>query len=323
MKKVMLVLTFLWALFGTNLVGGDSALTHVTFVPQWVPQAQFAGYMMAFEKGFYKNVGLDVEILRGGPANPPLESLKSGLATFCTAWISTAVQQRAAGIKVVNLAQIVQHSALMLVAKKSSGINILNDLDGRRIGLWQGDFRIQPLALFKMRHLDVIEIPMFSTVNLFLKGGVDAISAMWYNEYHTLLNSGFNKDELTTFFFSDYGLNFPEDGIYCLEKTLNENPKVCESFVQASLKGWIYALDHQDETLDVVMSYADAAHTGTNRAHQVWMLARMKDLIYPNGEKSLLGKLDQKQYELVTKTLQSLQLIDEQPLFTDFYQGRQ
>jgi NitT/TauT family transport system substrate-binding protein len=93
--------------------------------------------------------------------------------------------------------------------------------------------------------------------------------------------------------------------------------------VQASLKGWIYALDHQDETIDIVMNYADAAHTGTNRAHQVWMLARMKDLIYPNGEKSLLGKLDQKQYEVVTKTLQSLQLIDKQPLFTDFYRGRQ
>ena len=116
-------------------------------------------------------------------------------------------------------------SALMLIAKKSSGINTLNDLDGRRIGLWQGDFRIQPLALFKMRHLNVIEIPMYSTVNLFLKGGVDAISAMWYNEYHTLLNSGFNQGELTTFFFSDYGLNFPEDGIYCLKKTLNEIPK--------------------------------------------------------------------------------------------------
>ncbi|MGC8604796.1 MAG: ABC transporter substrate-binding protein [Desulfomonilaceae bacterium] len=323
MKKVISILTILWAILGSNLMAEDSPLPHVAFVPQWLPQAQFAGYMMAFEKGFYRDVGLDVEILRGGPANPPLKSLKSGLATFCTAWISTAIQQRQAGLKLVNLAQIVQRSALMLVAKKSSGINTLNDIDGRRIGLWQGDFRIQPLALFKIRHINVIEIPMYSTVNLFLKGGVDAISAMWYNEYHTLLNSGFDKDELTTFFFSDYGLNFPEDGIYCLEKTLNENPRLCEGFVQASLKGWVYALDNQDETLDVVMKYANSAHTGTNRAHQAWMLARMKDLIYPNGEKSLLGKLDQRQYELVTKTLQSLQLIDRQPLFTGFYRGRQ
>ncbi len=321
MKKVILVLTILWAFFGSSLMAGDSPLTHVTFVPQWIPQAQFAGYMMAFEKGFYKDVGLDVEILRGGPANPPLEALESGQATFCTSWVSTAVQKRASGTKLVNLAQIIQRSALMLIAKKSSGINTLEALDNRRIGLWQGDFRIQPLALFKLRHLKVIEIPMFSSANLFFKGAVDAISAMWYNEYHTILNSGFDPNELTVFFFSDYGLNFPEDGIYCLEKTLNDNLKVCESFVQASLKGWIYALDHQDETLDVVMKYAGTAHTGTNRAHQMWMLARMKDLIFPDGDTSLLGKLGDKQYELVTETLESLGFVENPPLFKDFYRG--
>jgi len=175
--------------------------------------------------------------------------------------------------------------------------------------------------LFKLQHLNVIEIPLYSSINLFLKGGVDAISAMWYNEYHTILNSGFDANELTTFFFSDYGLNFPEDGIYCLEKTLNENPKACESFVQASLKGWVYALERQEETLDVVMKYTHAAHTGTNRAHQMWMLARMKDLIFPNGDRTVLGKLDQKQYLLVTDTLQSLGFVEDHVSFEDFYRG--
>ncbi|MFA6223781.1 MAG: ABC transporter substrate-binding protein [Desulfomonilaceae bacterium] len=321
MKKVILVLTICMALLGSNLMASDSPLIHVTFLPQWIPQAQFAGYMMAFEKGFYKDAGLNVEFLVGGPTNPPLEALESGQATFCTSWVSTAVQKRSSGTKLVNLAQIIQRSALMLIARKSSGINSLEDLNGRRVGLWQGDFRIQPLALFKLHHLNVIEIPMYSSINLFLKGGVDAISAMWYNEYHTILNSGFDPKELTTFFFSDYGLNFPEDGIYCLEKTLNENPKVCESFVQASLKGWVYALERQDETLDVVMKYTHAAHTGTNRAHQMWMLARMKDLIFPDGDRAVLGKLDQKQYLLVTDTLRSLGFVEDHVRFEDFYRG--
>jgi NitT/TauT family transport system substrate-binding protein len=321
MKKVILVLTICMALFGSNLMASDSPLAQVTFLPQWIPQAQFAGYMMAFEKGFYKDAGLDVKILRGGPTNPPLESLESGQATFCTSWVSTAVKKRSSGTRLVNLAQIVQRSALMLIVKKSSGINTLEDLNGMGVGLWQGDFRIQPLALFKIHHLNVIEIPMYSSINLFLKGGVDAISAMWYNEYHTILNSGFDANELNTFFFSDYGLNFPEDGIYCLEKTLNENPKVCESFVQASLKGWVYALEQPDETLDVVMKYTHAAHTGTNRAHQMWMLARLKDLIFPGGDRTDLGKLDQKQYLLVTDTLQSLGFVEDHVRFEDFYRG--
>ena len=321
MKKVILVLTICMALLDSNLMAGDSPLAQVTFLPQWIPQAQFAGYMMAFEKGFYKDAGLDVKILRGGPTNPPLEALESGQATFCTSWVSTAVKKRSSGTRLVNLAQIVQRSALMLIVKKSSGINTLEDLNGRRVGLWQGDFRIQPLAMFKIHHLNVIEIPMYSSINLFLKGGVDAISAMWYNEYHTILNSGFDANELNTFFFSDYGLNFPEDGIYCLEKTLNENPKVCESFVQASLKGWVYALEQPDETLNVVMNNTHAAHTGTNRAHQMWMLARMKDLIFPGGDRTDLGKLDQKQYLLVTDTLQSLGFVEDHVRFEDFYRG--
>lgn len=322
MKKVMLVLTFLWAFLCSSLMASDSPLTHVTFAPQWIPQAQFAGYMMALEKGFYRTVGLDVTMLRGGPSNPPIEALKSGNATFCSDWLSTAVQQRSSGLKLVNLAQIIQRSALMLIARKSSGISTLNDLNGRRIGLWQGDFKIQPHALFKLRHLNVIEVPMYSTVNLFLKRAVDVISAMWYNEYHTLLNSGFSQDDLSTFFFSDYGLNFPEDGIYCLEETLKEKPEVCKNFVHASLQGWLYAFKHQDETINVVMRCAEAAHTGTNRAHQMWMLARMKDLILPVGKKTSLGALDGKQYKLVTQTLLSLGLIDNPPLFEEFYRGQ-
>ena len=110
------------------------------------------------------------------------------------------------------------------------------------------------------------------------------MSAMWYNEYHTILNSGLNPDDLTLFFFSRLGLNFPEDGIYCMEKTLREDPESCEAFVQASIKGWLYAFENQDDALNIVMKHAKAAHTGTNKAHQRWMLARMKELIMPEGD---------------------------------------
>ena len=115
---------------------------------------------------------------------------------------------------------------------------------------------------------------------------------MWYNEYHIVLNSGYNPDELTLFFFSDFGLNFPEDGLYCLEDTYRANPDLCKRFVQASLRGWLYAFENQAETVDLVMKHADAAHTGTNKAHQRWMLARMKDLILPDGNKSGMGEAE-------------------------------
>jgi NitT/TauT family transport system substrate-binding protein len=295
--------------------------TKASLLPQWIPQAQFAGYMVALDKGFYRNQGIELDLLKGGPERPALDQLQKGECTFATAWLSTGIQQRSSGARIVNLAQIVQRSALMLVARKSSGIKAPADLQGKKLGLWGGDFRIQPLAFFLQNKVQVDIVPLYGTPNLFLKGAVDAMSAMWYNEYHQVLLSGIDPDELTTFFFSDSALNFPEDGIYCLEETYLKDPELCNRFVKASLEGWLYAFDHQQEALDIVIKYAHAANTGTNPAHQRWMLERMRDLIIPGGNRSNFGKLRPEDYSSVAKVLQRLGLIQSAPSFADFYKG--
>ncbi len=302
-------------------LGAELVLKKATFCPQWIPQAQFAGYMVALEKGFYREVGLDLNLMVGGPEKPAFVALESGEAIFCTDWLSSGIQKRASGLPIVNLAQISQRSALILVAKKKSGIEKVQDLNGKQIGLWTGQFLIQPQVFFEKYNLKVNIIPNYSTVSLFLKGGVDAMSAMWYNEYHDILNSGLNPEDLTLFFFSRLGLNFPEDGIYCLEKTLRGDPQLCDAFVQASIKGWLYAFENEDYALDIVMKHAKAAHTGTNRAHQRWMLARMKDLIIPEGDASVIGKLDMADYALVSDVLRDSRLIHRVPQYEDFYRG--
>ena len=297
---------------------GEPPLLKVSLLPHWLPQAQFAGYMVALEKGFYREAGLDVTLLRGGPEKAPFEALLSGEATFCTGWLSTAIKLRAKGEPVLNIGQVMQRTALLLVAKKSSGITTVADLEGRKLGTWGDDFRIQPDALLRIYGLNASIIPMYSTCNLFLKGAVDATTAMWYNEYHTILNSGLDPDELTVVFFSDLGLNFPEDGIYCLDETYRSNPQVCGQLVAASLRGWLYCRDHQDEALEIVMKHADAAHTGTNRAHQRWMLARMLDLIFPDGDTRGMGLLKEKDYRRVGVELRELNVIKHIPPFEQF-----
>jgi len=298
-------------------------LIKVSLLPQWIPQAQFAGYMVALEKGYYREVGLDLTLMTGGPDFPPFELLEKGEATFCTGWLSTGIQRRDLHIPVVNVAQIVQRSALMLIAKKDSGIDTPQSLNGKRVALWEGDFRIQPLAFFRRNGISANIIPLYETTNLLLKGAADVIAAMWYNEYHCILNSGFNPDELKVFFFNEFGLNFPEDGIYCLEETYRSNPGMCAKLVEATLRGWLYAFDNSREALDIVMKYAEAAHTGTNRAHQRWMLARMKDIILPDGDKDRLGKLRQADYESVGAVLEDMEFIKEIPPFREFYRGPQ
>jgi NitT/TauT family transport system substrate-binding protein len=290
----------------------------VTFLPQWTPQAQFAGYYVAIQKGFYQKRGIDLRLLAGGPDNPPADMLVRRKTDITTMFLSDAIKLRSKGVDIVNVAQIGQKSGFILVARKSSGILSPKDLNGKRVSLWS-DFQIQPLAFLRKYQVQVTIVPQTYTINLFLKGGVDAACAMWYNEYHTLLNSGVNADELTTFFFDQHGLNFPEDGLYCLRETLTRKDLICRDVVGASIEGWRYAFDHPDEAIDIVMTYARETNVGTNRVHQRWMLNRIRDISVISDRNTPMGTLSPDDFQTVASELKSGGMIDEIPKFNEFY----
>jgi NitT/TauT family transport system substrate-binding protein len=319
-----------WLIFLSLLLGagfahdagaGAAVLKKATFLPQWSPQAQFAGYYVAYEKGFYRKRGIDLTILQGGPNQPPNLFLEQGKADFVTIWLSTAIQRRSEGFRLVNIGQIIQRSALMLVAKKASNIKTPEDMNGKKVGLWGGDFQLQPTAFFEKYKLRVTVVPQSFSVNLFLRDGVDVASAMWYNEYHVILNAGVNPEELNTFFFDDYGLNFPEDGIYALEETYKRDPALCCAFVEASLEGWRYAFSHPDEALDIVLNYISRAKIPANRVHQRWMLERMKDIVLPRDKNAELGLLQQGDYQHVSRELAKHGAVKNIPAYESFFVG--
>lgn len=286
-----------------SLNPAHSQTKELTFVPHWLPQAQFAGYYIAFDQGIYKKHGINLKIVNGGVDNPSSECIKDGKADFVLLWLTTGIELRDKGVKLVNIAQMIQKSALMLVAKKSSGIKDPKDLNGKKIGLWGGDFQIQPLAFFKKYKIKGYPVQQGSSINLFLLDGVDVTSAMWYNEYHQILASGYDPDELTTFFFSEHGLNFPEDGIYVTEDFFNKNVKVCQEFVDASIEGWLWAFKNQDKAIAIISKYMKAAKIPVNKAHQNWMLSRMKDLMFDKSSGTIKKTLLENDYNFVAKTL--------------------
>ena len=293
----------------------------VTLALQWIPQAQFAGYYMAQEKGIYAKYGLDVTFLQGGPNLSSMDALLSNQADFATTWLTTAIQARLENKPIIHLAQLVQRTSLILITKKSSGITDPSQIAGKRVGIWGADFAIPPRALFQLYNIIVEEIPQSASMNLFLRGAIDVASAMWYNEYHLVLNSGVDPDELNTFFLDQYGLNFPEDGIYCREKTVDEDPSFCSAFVRASLEGWEYAFANEEETLNVVMRRADEAHTGTNRVHQKWMLERMGDIIQAQEgtTPAPLGTLKETDFDFVTYQLTQATGSAAPPKYAEFH----
>jgi len=306
-------------LFVPVVVAAEKPLKKASFLPQWSPQAQFAGYYVAYKKGFYKDHGIDLTILQGGPDRPPLLFLTEGKTDFASSWLSTGLRWRSSGHKVINICQIVQRSALMLIAKKSHLITTPRDMDGKKVSLWGDEFQIQPRAFFRKYDLNVETIPQAFSVNLFLRDGVDVASATWYNEYHTIINSGVDPDELRTFFFHEHGLNFPEDGIYTLEETFKRDPSLSCAFVKASIEGWVYAFSHPDEALDIVLRFIEQAKIPANRTHQKWMLNRMKDLVVISDSPGSMGRLQQTDYQNVSHVLNESGVIETMPEFKSFF----
>lgn len=321
MKKSIIICLVLLSgsVSGFHAEAGESSLKKAIFIPQWSHQAQFAGYYVAYEKGIYEKYGIDLTIMNGGPDRPSTEHLKNGNSDFATMFLSTAIREKANGVNLLNIAQIVQRSALMLVAKKSGKIDDPKEMDGKKIGLWGPEFQIQARALFKKYGVEPKIIPQSQSINLFLRDGVDVVSAMWYNEYHTILNNGIDPKELSTFFFDDYGLNFPEDGIYTLTEKFDKDPSLSCAFVKASIEGWEYAFENPDEAIDIVLKYMRNSKLPANRVHQKWMLGRMKDIILGDGELTTIGVLKEADYNRVTDELKKTGFTKDSPEFRDFY----
>ena len=293
----------------------------VKFEVQWYPQAQFAGYIMALEKGFFKQNGLEVELLFSDGSDEPLQKMKDGDIDFCSAWLSAALKKCESSNRLVNIYQVLQKSSLMFVAKKSSNITKPADFNGKRIGLWGGDFILQPTAFFRKYDIDYEKIPQSYNIDGFLVGAWEVASAMYYNEYHKIYQAGVDEEELTSFFFADYGLNFPEDGIYCKLSTLQENEETAIAFVNAVQKGWQYAFQNKQETLDIVMQYCREQAMRTNRAHQKWMLDKIEEAYYYSGSENQTepGVLPIRDYYRVAEELKEQGFLPKIPRYKSFF----
>jgi len=320
------LLAFIWSLGLIGLVAsGSLAQTPepVTISLHWQHQSQFAGYYMALAKGFYAQEGLDVRIVRGGPDVRVGELLRYGQTDFTSYMLSSAMEERAKGLPLVHLAQIVNRSNFLLVAWRNPAENVsihkLSDLNGRRVAIWLEDFRAPYLALFASKGVNPIILPQYYTLSLFLHRNAVACSAMRYNEYHTLRQNGIQDSDVLVFSLHELGIHLPEDGIYCLAETWKKRPDTCRKFVRASLNGWLYARDHETETLDVIMKYVRNENLPTNRMHMDWMLREILASIFPaKGDDWVFGQLSREVYDSTSKLLINYSGLKTAPDFDDF-----
>ena len=241
----------------------------ITFVPQWTAQAQFAGYYVAEEMGFYKDAGLDVEIVHPSVAQPAITRVLNGECQATTLQLCQAMDVIDSGTPIVNILQTSMNNGMVIAS--SRGVDPLTQ-KGARVGIWSVGFGQVAICMSVKEQLDYEWIRFASNVNLFVAGALDATLAMSYNEFYQLLQAGMQISEKSVYRFCDHGYNVQEDGLYMTRAYYDKHKEEARRFAEASRRGWEWAAEHPEETLDIVMKYVEEAQIATNRTMQRLML---------------------------------------------------
>ena len=263
---------------------GPAEATKVTLQLKWVTQAQFAGYFVAQEKGYYKAAGLDVTIKPGGPDIAPEQVIAGGGADVIVDWMPSALASREKGNKLVNIAQPFKHSGLMLTCRKETGIATPADLKGKTLGVWfygnEYPFLSWMSKLGLKTDTDIKVLKQGFNVDPLLQKQADCISTMTYNEYNQVLEAGVKPEDLVVFKYEDQGVATLEDGLYVEEDKLKD-PKFVDTmakFVKASMMGWNdLAKDPKGAVAAVLKNDASGSQTEAHQASMVTEVIKLVD----------------------------------------------
>lgn len=303
------------------LAGGVAAAADsVTLQLKWVTQAQFAGYYVAKDKGFYAEEDLDVEINPGGPDIAPPQVIAGGGADVIVDWMPSALASRERGLSIVNIAQPFKSSGMMLTCLKDTGITSPEDFRGRTLGVWFFGNEYPFLSWMSQLGIPtdgsdngVTVLKQGFNVSPLLQRQADCISTMTYNEYWQVIDAGFTPDDLVVFKYEDQGVATLEDGLYVMEDQLSDPAFVDKMvrFVRASMRGWKYAEENPDEAADIVLEN-DATGAQTEK-HQRRMMGEIAKLTAGSN-----GSLAPADYE---RTVDTLLASESDPVITQRPEG--
>ena len=305
--KIFKSKTILAAICSTMLIAlsfNTQAGDKFTLQTKWVTQAQFAGYYVALENGYYDDEGLDVTIKSGGPDIAPPQVMAGGGADILIEWMPAALASREKGLNLVNIAQPFKSSGMMLTCRKDSGISSPSDFADKTLGVWFYGNEYPFLSWMSKLNMatdgsagGVTVLKQGWGIEPILQKQADCVSTMTYNEYWQVIDGGLSADELVVFPYDEQGVSTLEDGLYVLEENLNDPAFVDKAarFLRASMKGWEWASNNSDAAADIVLEN-DMSGAQTEK-HQRRMMGEVNKLT-ANG-----GKLNVNDYQRTVDTL--------------------
>lgn len=258
-------LILLLALSCSLLAGAQPIGNKIVFTPQATAQAQFAGYYVALEQGFYAEEGLEVVIVHPYTTQSCVESIWEGVCIATTLPLPMAMKTIDNGLPLVNILQTSMNSGLTIVSR--NGEDPLT-LGKARVASFRAGFGLMARCLAT----DYEWVTTASMVNLFTAGAVDATLAMSFDEYYKLLQTGLVSPDRGIYRFEEGEYNIQEDGVYVTRAFYEAHREACERFARASRRGWEWVSEHREEALDLVMRYVKEHRIATNRTLQGLML---------------------------------------------------
>ena len=313
MKKLMVSL--LAGAMTLAAAHGSWAADPVTLQLKWVTQAQFAGYLVAKDKGFYKDENLDVTIKAGGPDVAPEQVIAGGGADVIVDWMGGALAARDKGVGLVNIAQPYKKSGLLMICPKDGPVKTEADFKGHTLGVWFFGNEYPFYAWMNKLGIPtdggpngVNVLKQSFDVQPLIQKQADCISVMTYNELGQAIDAGFTPDKLTIFNYTDLGNDLLEDGLYTMEDKLKDPAFVDKMtrFVKASMKGWEYAIANPDEAAQIVIDNDESG--AQTLAHQKYMMTEVAKLVDAKNP-----ALDMAAYDRTEKALLDQKIITTKP----------
>lgn len=278
---------------------------------EWVMQGQFAGPIVALEKGYYKEAGVDIELLPAGPDIKPSVTVATGADTFGIGHPNQVISARANGAPLVMISQHGQKSATTYIARKDSGIKTIADMPGHSVGLWFGGDEQEFLAMLNKAGIDQSAVTIVSQgydIIAWLNKDYEVMQVAIYNELQQVYRQGFKKEDLV-FIDPTEDASIISGGIFTTEKTIAENPKAVQAVVDATLRGWQEAIADPQAAAEIVLKY----NSELKLDEQVDQIKAMGDLFCAGptlaGE---FGKSELKNYEVAQNILVGAKLIDQE-----------
>jgi NitT/TauT family transport system substrate-binding protein len=268
----------------------SGGVTPVKLQLQWFHQAQFGGYIAAVDKGFYREQGLDVQLLEGGVDIVPQTVLAQGKADYAVAWVPKALASREQGANITDVGQIFARSGTYQVAFASSNIKTPADFKGKKVGNWGFGNEFELFAGMTKAGLDpgkdATLVQQQFDMQALLKKEIDAAQAMSYNEYAQLLEAKnpatgklYTPADFSIIDWKTVGTSMLQDAVWANTDKLADQAYQDQTvkFLVGTIKGWAYCRDNPQECRDMVV----AKGSKLGKSHQLWQMNEVNKLVWP------------------------------------------